>query len=404
MLRFGLSSQPVRLLLRTTIEEYVDLVVQVWTSDFGTKITEATPIPRADLPGLHEALITISDPGKYKIIWLATNPEIVSVNHDLIVLAEPSVFPSHSIHVLNEQEKPVLLYSQTASVTYNAYFVTNSLTKYVSNSSATLIQDHYVGDIPLFLNNVGTYLIEWFVNGVFYSFDVWDVFSPVSAVSVSLGFYSKTATNPYSSGVCYLVEQTTGKVHRFKVINGIASGVVPQGDYRVALYDGPTRIFQKNNWSLSIRVDNTSSNITLSDLVKVVSYDVGEWVDITVSEGFAVPPEFRSIMQVTLGVGPSGMPAAYRKFYVEMLVTWYDAVSGILVLPERKEFWLDANGKANVPLIKNSLVRIAFPAADVTSEFVVPNSSEFELTDIISTKPDPLTIVIPKVYEPTKTS
>lgn len=389
-MRFGLENSYVRLLLKTSVAEYNDLSLEIWTQDLQQKIQETSPEPRADLLGLHEATVMLSK-GFYFVHWTASQPERVDVWDELLILAEPSAFPSHSVHSVGENFYPVFPSNNFDNVTFDLYLVGQSVMPIIRGGSAHSAEDRfYVADEPYIFTEPGTYLIIWFSNGSEIGYQVLDVFTTLSAIAVTFAFYQHYPNQPYGSGWVILTNQIhPEKVKKLKISeSGTVGEFLERGVYWVTIYDGPNRIFSQNNWILDLRREK-QQNIT-------VSYNV-KYIDITTSDLTEISPDKIAIMHVNILIGPEGLPLAYR----EIIVVQDTVYAGDLIIaPGKKTYYLDANGKADIALVRNSKVTVIIPAAHIKTSFTVPDVAEFYLTDVESS--DNFTIQIPRVYTPTK--
>jgi hypothetical protein len=109
-----------------------------------------------------------------------------------------------------------------------------------------------------------------------------------------------------------------------------------------------------------------------------------------------LPDATLSLAKVSLADG-AGHPVVNRRIiFVPMgvqLVASGDKNYGIMAGPERVVVCTDCTGYAEIKLVRGQKFRVFFEGLAHEREFVVPNVTEFDVLQTISTTPDPFTIV-----------
>lgn len=380
----------------SAIEEFSDLTVSVYNIPAAAALDSATPDPNVTLPGAQTATFVFDEDRQYLLHWSSV-VHGVDLWERVAVLASEEGHPVYSAATVGRAWFPALVYADGHTVTLELYNTSSMSEVGGSPFSCTYYYGEYIPPAGIILTESGTYLGLWYVDGVYNSFTVEDVFQPTSARYVSVGLLDRDGTPYVGARVTFTLNDGSKSTTTITDGNGWAHIILEEATYFVTVRDvnNPTRIFDHNNWELEVidPVDSYSENSVVYDL---------DYLDAAALTMTQVSASDTTTMMARVRVGPDGSGPQYRVFRVELLDTWYDTTSGLVVVKGSQSYKLDDGGACDVTLIRGTRVKLSFPFADLSTTFTVPDQSSFYLHEIDSD--DPFAVVIPEEFTPTRTS
>ncbi len=329
-----------------------------------------------------------------------------------VVVLDPAV--AGTVYVLDVSPTTLLLTSDGAPTP--AMGATN-FTVIASAFGTTHADPNFRFTDPLVPRTAGGYLIRWYEGGEpgitrLIGYTVQDFFfsSDLRPVTIAL----KSPQGQPLPGIHVTLTSDGGlwSVTRLTDAGGMAYYQVAQGGYYVTLTDTarPGRVFDTNNMAITVTgtlkgepmYDQQGNLVPQLPDNPVWVYTVS-WLDLPspVMPVLAVPSANRAWMHVAVAAGPSGVPAQFRKFTVELL-TPVRLSNGFILTADSSVYFLDSAGRASVPLVRGSRVRVSFLQTSLALTFNVPDRAEFNLVDMESS--DPFGVTLPKVFYPYRCS
>jgi len=263
----------------------------------------------------------------------------------------------------------------------------------------------------------GGYLIRWYEGGEplisrFIGYIAQDFFFSSDLRPVTIALKNPQGQPLPNVYVTLTSDGGTWSVTRLTDAGGMAYYQVAQGGYYVTLTDieHPDRVFDSNNMAITVTgtlegepVYDEQGNLVPQMPDNPTWVYTVSWLDLPspVVPTLAVPSARRSWMHVAVATGPSGVPAQFRRFVVELL-TPVRLDNGFIITSGSSTYSLDSAGLASIPLVRGSRVRVSFSQAPLAMTFNVPDQADFNLVDMESS--DPFGVTLPKVFYPYRCS
>lgn len=395
-MRIAVKGELFRAVYFSTTTIFPDLELRVYYEDTtGVALDVLEPEGSTLLPGLFSHDYTFDRAGPHILRWTST-AENLNYYETVYVHETAERFPKQSVVSVGSEFYPECLTGTGQTV--HAHIYDPDLVEDTGSAFSTieLGDGLYRSESPFVPLVEGPHLAVWFADDVFDHYQVFDVYQPYSARAVTVGFRRVGTRVPYQGlHVTFTRSDGNYSITGITKSTGIIALTLEDANYYITIHDlnNPTRVFTANNFFLDVVDPSTRSS------ANDVTYDI-EWLDVPNTDEVLIPAQFKSLMHVQILSGPDGTPAAYQQFTVDLLSAM--RLNGTVIASGRKHYVLDATGSADVPMIRNSRVRLSFPQAEISTTFLVPDESSFDFADITGT--DPFTVTAPSIFYPYRTS
>jgi len=396
MARIAVKDQVFRAMYFSDTQVFSDLLLLIYRTDInGNAIDTLTPIASTMQLGLQYADYVFTNSGPHILKWYSV-AESLTVYETVSVLESEDRYPMHSVVSVGTPYYPEYKAATGAGVMCHVF--TPDLVDEVNSPFDTdeLGTGLFRTTDILTPSETGPFLVTWYVDGSFDSYQVYDVYQPVTARAVTLAFRVPGTLLPYQDLHLTIMREDAGYTTTgFTRADGKFTTTLNDANYYVTIRDknDTTRVFTANNFLFDVCDPTTRSS------ANDITWDI-DWLDVPITDEIILPTAYKSIMHIRVLVGPSGVPSAYSSFTISTDVPI--RVNNSMIAPGQSRYVLDITGAADVILIRNSRVTITFPLAKISTTFDVPDLATFNFSDIVGT--DPFSITTPVVFYPYRTS